>query len=64
MLPMLSAEGGSSASGIIAGALSGVDLTVITTEILSIVPMVLPVALTLLAVRKGLNFLFGTLRGA
>lgn len=32
MLPMLSAEGGSSASGIIAGALSGVDLTVITTR--------------------------------
>lgn len=63
MLPMLSAEGGSSAGGVIAGALSGVDLGIITTEFLSIIPMVLPVALTLLAVRKGLSFLFGTLRG-
>lgn len=62
MSPMLLSEGPSS-SGIIAGALSGVDFTIITTEFVSVIPVIMPVALTFLAIRKGLGFLFGTLRG-
>lgn len=44
-------------------ALEGVSLAGITTEIISVLPVVIPVAITVLALRKGLSFLFGTLRG-
>lgn len=56
-------SGGGGSSGVIAGALSGVDFSVITTEFISVIPVILPVALTFIAIRKGLGFLFGTLRG-
>ena len=62
MTPVLLAEGGGS-SGIVAGALAGLDMTVVTTEFVSVIPIVLPVALTFLAIRKGMNFFLGTLRG-
>lgn len=44
-------------------ALTSVTLTGITTEIIGVLPIVLPVAITVLALRKGIAFLFGTLRG-
>lgn len=36
----------------------------ITTEITSAVPLVLPVIFTLLAIRKGISFVLGAIRGA
>lgn len=45
-------------------ALSGVSLAGITSEITGVLPIVLPVAVTVLALRKGISFLMGTLRGA
>lgn len=44
-------------------ALEGVTMSGITTEIVSVLPIVIPVAITVLALRKGISFLFGTLRG-
>ena len=61
-MPVMLSEAPAS-GGIIAGALSGVDFTIITTEFVSVIPVILPVALTFIAIRKGLGFLFGTLRG-
>lgn len=44
-------------------ALDGVSMSGITAEIISVLPIVIPVAITVLALRKGISFLFGTLRG-
>lgn len=33
-------------------------------EIIGILPIVIPVAITFIAVRKGISFLLGTLKGA
>ena len=44
-------------------ALADVTMTGITAEIIGVLPVVLPVAITVLALRKGISFLFGTLRG-
>ena len=48
----------------LAAALKGVTLTGITDEIVGVLPVVIPVAITVLALRKGISFLMGTLRGA
>ena len=48
----------------LATALNGVTMTGITAEIVGVLPIVLPVAITVLALRKGISFLMGTLRGA
>ena len=48
----------------LATALSGVTLTGITAEITGVLPIVLPVAITMLALRKGIGFMFSVLRGA
>lgn len=48
----------------LATALDGVSMAGITTEIVGVLPIVLPVAITVLALRKGISFLMGTLRGA
>lgn len=48
----------------LANALKDIDLSSISTEIVGVLPIVLPVAITVMAVRKGINFLFGALRGA
>lgn len=45
-------------------ALSGVDLSGITNEIKAVIPVVLPVLVSVLALRKGISFLIGTLRSA
>lgn len=52
------------ATSVLAGALSGVTMTGITAEIIGVLPIVLPVAISCLAIRKGIGFLMGTLRGA
>lgn len=62
MYVALSADAAS--SGVIAGALSGIDMSIVTTEFVSVIPVVLPVALTFIAIRKGIGFLLGSIRGA
>lgn len=47
----------------LATALTEVSMSGITSEIIGVLPIVLPVAISLLALRKGISFLFGTLRG-
>ena len=39
-------------------------LTDFTKEIVGVVPIVIPVVITVLALRKGISFLMGVLRGA
>ena len=48
----------------LATALNGVSLAGITSEITGVLPIVLPVLVTIIALRKGIRFLLGTLRGA
>ena len=55
---------GSTAVAVLAGALKDVSFAGITSEIVGVLPIVLPVAITVLALRKGISFLMGTLRGA
>lgn len=48
----------------LATALADISMAGITTEIVGVLPIVLPVAITVMALRKGIGFLMGTLRGA
>lgn len=43
---------------------TGIDFSVLITEVTSLIPQVLPAVFTLLAVRKGISFLMGMVRGA
>ena len=45
-------------------ALANVDLSGITDEIKAVVPIALPVLVSVLALRKGISFLIGVLRSA
>lgn len=53
-------EGGSTASVI---DVSSVDFTGLTNAITSMVPQVLPVAVTVLGIRKAISFMMSTIRG-
>ena len=64
MMPVMLSETAPAAASALATALKGVTLTGITSEIVGVLPIVLPVAVTVLALRKGISFLMGTLRGA
>jgi len=44
--------------------LTGIDLSVVMSEITGMIPTVLPVIISFIAFRKGLNFLIGSLKGA
>ena len=44
--------------------LTGVDLTAVLDEVVSLIPTVLPVIIGFIAFRKGLAFVKGALRGA
>jgi len=52
------------ATSVLATALANVTMTGITAEIVGVLPIVLPVAISCIAIRKGIGFLMGTLRGA
>ena len=54
------AEGGASAPTV---DLSGVDFSGLTASITSMVPQVLPVAVTVLGIRKAISFMMSTIRG-
>lgn len=43
--------------------LSGVDFSRLTSSITSMVPQVLPVAVTVLGIRKAISFMMSTIRG-
>lgn len=47
----------------VATALTDVTMTGIVDEITGVLPIVIPVVITVLAVRKGISFLMGSLRG-
>lgn len=48
----------------LADAVKTVNMSGITAELVGVLPIVLPIAITVLALRKGISFLMGTLRGA
>lgn len=50
--------------GILAKAVSASDLNGVLTEITSLLPVVIPVVIGYIALRKGISFLFSTLRAA
>lgn len=51
-------------TAIVAKAIEGVALNGVLTEVTALIPVVLPVAIGFLAVRKGIGFLMGTLQNA
>ena len=51
-------------SNTVATAISGTDLSGILNEIISLLPLVLPVVVGFIGVRKGISFLIGSLRRA
>lgn len=53
-----------STSNTVATAISGTDLSGILNEIISLLPVVLPVVVGFIGVRKGISFLIGSLRRA
>lgn len=57
-----SAEGGTTATAPTVD-LSGVDFSGLTSSITSMVPQVLPVAVTVLGIRKAISFMMSTIRG-
>lgn len=44
--------------------LSGVDFSGLTTTIMSVIPAVLPVVVTIAGIRKAISFMMGMVRGA
>lgn len=48
----------------VAGAMTGVDLSSMLSEILQLLPVILPTLVGFMAVRKGISFLLGSLRRA
>lgn len=52
------------AGTLVSGAVKAVKFDGIAKEITGVLPVVLPVLVTIIALRKGISFLMGTLRGA
>ena len=52
------------AGTLISGSVKSGTFDGLTGEIVGVLPIVLPVLVTMIALRKGLSFLLGTLRGA
>ena len=48
----------------VANAITGVNFSGILTEIISLLPVLLPTIVGFIAVRKGISFLIGSLRRA
>lgn len=64
---MLGADGSSetvTSGTLISGAVKSDTFDGLANEITGVLPIVLPVLVTILALRKGIRFLLGTLRGA
>ena len=48
----------------VAESLSEVDLSGVLSEMLALVPVLMPVAISFIAIRKGISFVLSTLRDA
>lgn len=53
-----------SVGSVVANSLTNVELSGILTEVISLLPIVIPTIIGFLAVRKGISFLIGSLRRA
>lgn len=51
-------------TSVIAPQLEGVDLTAVYDEYLALIPTLIPIAVSCIAITKGIGFLLGTLRSA
>ena len=52
------------ATGVLAKIVTGTMLQGVLGEITSLLPIVIPVVIIFIAIRKGISFLIGTLHGA
>ena len=64
MFGILSGLAASSTTTVVSTAISGVDLTGILNEVVSLLPICLPLMITFIGIRKGISFLIGSLRRA
>ena len=48
----------------VATAITNVDFSAMLSEIIALLPVVLPIIVSFLAIRKGISFLIGSLRRA
>lgn len=62
LFPILTS--GASVGSQVATAVTGTDMSGILTEIINLLPVVLPVVIGFIGVRKGISFLIGSLRRA
>lgn len=62
-MPMVLANA-TTAGTIVKDAVTGIDFTPVLSEVTALIPVVIPVAIGFLAVRKGISFLIGTLQSA
>ena len=51
-------------SAVVAGVVTSAMLQGVQQEIVGMIPVILPVAITILGIRKAISFLFGTMRSA
>lgn len=56
------AESGAGSSSYLQQAISGVDFMQVLNEIVSVAPTLLPVIISLIAFRKGLRFVIGSVK--
>ncbi len=57
-------EGAAAATTVLSKIVTGTMLQGVLAEITSLLPIVIPVIISFIAIRKGISFLIGTLRGA
>lgn len=57
-------EGAAAATTVLSNIVTGAMLQGVLAEITSLLPIVIPVIIGFIAIRKGISFLIGTLRGA
>ncbi len=62
MINLLSEAGAGAANTLI--NVTGVDFTQVLNEMVALLPTMLPVAISVIAFRKGINFILGFVRGA
>ena len=64
MLSNLLLSGGTTTANTVATALNGVDMSSILQEVVNLLPVVIPVLIGFMGIRKGISFLIGSLRRA
>lgn len=61
---MTAGEAALVAGSIVKDAVTGLDFTPIYSEFVSLIPVLIPVTVTFIAVKKGISFLLSTLQNA